>query len=138
MALGLVFRLLCARTAVEDAATLGPGRRGVGGGGPRVSRAALKVRAHVFRGARVVPAQRRTESVPDALVALQWSDWRVLLVTGRFPHFRFLQTVLYWGLSGWAWRCLFPLRSTLPPWSPPSLPRSETQGGGPAALAFCC
>lgn len=120
---------------MEDAAT--PGGLGGGGTGPRVSRAALKVRAHVFRGARV-PAQRSTDVLPDALVALQWSDWRVLLVTGRFPHFRFLQMVLYWGLSGWAWRCLFPLRSTLPPRSPPSLPGSEPQGGGPAALAFCC
>lgn len=135
MTLGLVFRLLCARTAVEDAAT--PGGLGGRGTGPRVSRAALKVRAHVFRGARV-PAQRSTDVLPDALVALQWSDWRVLLVTGSFPHFRFLQTVLYWGLWGWAWRCLFPLRNTLPPRSPPSLPCSETQGGGPAALAFCC
>lgn len=135
MTLGLVFRLLCARTAVEDAAT--PGAWEAGGTGPRVSRAALKVRAHVFRGARV-PAQRSTDVLPDALVALQWSDWHVLLVTGSFPHFRFLQTVSYWGLWGWAWRCLFPLRSTLPPWSPPSLPHSKTQGGGPAALAFCC
>lgn len=73
---------------MEDAAT--PGGLGGRGTGPRVSRAALKVRAHVFRGARV-PAQRSTDVLPDALVALQWSDWRVLLVTGRFPHFRFLQ-----------------------------------------------